>query len=531
MNLRLLPIASQTFVLTFLLIFLFIGLISILFQVKKGCNKPRAVVKTILFLGFWFFLALAFLRPQIQILAPSIPWLVFEEGLEKSELDFWKDSLNLENSIRVSTFNHQSDQVVLVGKKFSEEELFSLRRTDLKWILPAENGLIRDLSWKGYLRKGEAQQVYFSIFSSKPNQTLKLGIPKTDTSSLNSGWNDGVLVFNPTGQGRSEVSLILEKDTIATIRYFIGPSVPKKYNFQLGYPSLESRILSKWLRENDEAVGEQIQVSRETFLLSGKMYDSTQILVIDPPQLDKTPIQDWVNGAMGSLLLIQVGDPSSVAERVNRLFGTEFEVEPAKSDLENGLSALPFRWKMKRGQSLFLDQRIAIQKVGANFIGISLLESSYSLVLEGKNEQYEEIWGAVLGKLEPDEPRYKRLDYPVFHKQNTRVHLFDQDELPDFWMLGIDTIWLRRNPVNSFNAEGEWYPSEKGWVDAANDFSVYVHDSGELPAVFSSRLLTKFQMNSKKEGRVGYKSISPWLVLLGMLFFLGGMWIEPKWGR
>lgn len=527
MNLHFLPIVSQSIAITFLLTVLSIGLISMFFQVKKGCTMNRAAVKTVLFMGFWFFLALALLRPQIKIIDPSVPWLVFEEGLEKSEIDFWKDSLNLKNSTAISGFNHQSDQVVLVGKKFSEEELFSLRGIDLEWILPVENGLIRDLSWKGYLRKGEAQRIYFSIFSSKQNQTLKLGIPKTDSVSMNPGWNDGVLEFKPSGQGRSEIQLILEEDTIAHIRYFTGPSVPKRYDFQLGYPSLESRMLSKWLRENGEKVSEKIQVSRETFLQSEKMYDSTQILIIDPAQLGRKSIQDWVNGAMGNLLLIQVVDPSSVAQQINRVFGTEFELEPAKSSTEYGLSAVPFRWKMKRGQSLFLDQRIAIQKAGASLIGISLLESSYSLVLEGKNEQYEELWGAVLGKLEPDEPGSKHLDYPVFHNQNSSIQLFDQDGLPEFCIMGRDTVWLRRNPVNNFKAEGKWYPSETGWVDS-DDFSVYVHHSGELAAVFSSRLVINIQNDSKKVGLDRHKSVSPWVVLLGLLFFLGGMWIEPK---
>ena len=522
------PIASDYFIWTILILVLMIGLSSVLFYWKKGVSKNRLWVKSLLFLGFWSFLAFSLLRPQILNPKESEPWLVYEKGLERSEIDFWQDSLDLENSVEITDFEQQSDQVVLLGKEFSAEDLYPFRGLQVDWVLPKQNGLIKDISWKGYVRKGEAQRVFFSVYTSKPDQILKTSLPKTDSLALNLGWNQGVLEFKSAGQGRVEVPLMLGNDTIAVLRYFTGPSFPKKYQVQMGFPSMESRTLTAWLREKGETVSEQIQLSRETFLETEGKNDSLQVRIIDPAQLAQKSVQDWVKAGKGNLVMIQVGDPLALAQQVNRLFGTDFELESGEAELENGLEALPFSWKEKRGQQLFLEKRIAIQRVGSSQIGISLLESSYPLILAGKKEAYEGIWGAVFGALEPAEPRSKRLDAPVFQGLETQIQLFDQDSLPEFWSLGEDNVWLKVNPINPSQADGNWQPSGNGWMDAEGDFSVYSYQAEEFPSVSTSRYISDIQQDSIKAEKDQYRQISPWIWLIGMLVFLGGMWLEPK---
>lgn len=528
MSLDFSPIVSPPLLWTLLMLVLGIGLASVFFYGNKGVSKNRLWVKTGLFLGFWAFFALALFQPQIQKPQDSKPWLVYEEGIEQAELDFWKDSLGLEEAVEISEFDGQSERVVLLGKQFSKAELYPLRGREVDWVLPIENGLIRDISWKGYVRKGENQRVFYSIFSSQPDQILKLGVAKTDSVTLNSGWNQGVLEFRTAGQGRAEVTLMLQSDTLAMLRFFAGPSVPKKYQVQMGFPSAESRTLATWLRQKGENVSEQIQLSRETFLQTQENNDSLQIRIIDPAQLSQKAVQDWVKAGMGNLMLIQVSDPNALTQQVNRLFGTEFELESAGSELENGLEALPFRWKEKQGQKAFLDQRIAIQQVGSSQVGISLLESSYSMVMEGKREAYEEIWGEVFGAMEPDEPRSKRSNAPVLQGLEANFQLFEQDSLPEILRVGVDTIWLKVNPINEFQAEGNWQPNGTGWLDAGDDFSVYSYQVEDFPVVSTSKYISDIQQDSVKAEEEQFKEISPWIGLIGMLVFLGGMWVEPK---
>lgn len=321
---------------------------------------------------------------------------------------------------------------------------------------------------------------------------------------------------------------MLQSDTLAMLRFFTGPSVPKKYQVQMGFPSAESRTLATWLREKGENVSEQIQLSRETFLESNKNSDSLQVRIIDPAQLSQKSVQDWVKAGMGNLMLIQISDPNALTQQVNRLFGTEFELESAGSELEIGLEALPFRWKEKQGQKAFLDQRIAIQQVGSSQVGISLLESSYTLVMEGKKEAYEEIWGEVFGAMEPDEPRSKRSNAPVLQGLEANFQLFEQDSLPETLRMGEDTIWLKRSAINPFLAEGNWQATSSGWIDSGTDFSVYGYGLDEFPAVATARYISELQQNTKAVEEAQSKPISPWIGLIGMLVFLGGMWVEPK---
>ncbi|GMQ27639.1 hypothetical protein [Algoriphagus confluentis] len=522
------PITSDFFLWTILILVLGIGLAFVFFYGKKGISKNRLWVKTGLFFGFWAFLAISLLRPHVSDLKDSKPWLVYEESLEQAELDFWMDSLGLEKSVGISDFDLHSDPVVLLGKQFSKEELYFLRGKQVSWILPREQGIIRDISWKGYLRKGEVQRVSFSVFSSKSDQKLSLGIPQVDSVALVTGWNEGLLEFRPSGQGRAELPLVLEKDTLAVLRYFIGPAVPKKYQVQMGFPSAESRTLANWLREKGETVSEQIQLSRETFLQSNPQSDSLQVRIIDPAQLKQKSVQDWVKGEMGNLMLIQVSDPLALTQQVNRLFGTDFELESAGSELENGLEALPFSWKEKPGQEVFQENRIAIQRLGNAQIGISLLESTYPLLLEGKKESYEEIWGDVFGAMEPAEPRSKRLDAPVFQGLEAQIQLFDQDSLPEIWSAGEDTVWLKRSAINPFLAEGTWQATSIGWIDSGTDFSVYGYGLEELPAVRTARNISDLERNSNKIEESQSSPLSPWIGLIGMFLFLGAMWLEPK---
>ncbi len=528
MSLDFSPIVSLPLLWTILILVLGIGLTSVFFYRKKVVLKNRLWVKTGLFFGFWAFLAISLLRPKVPIIQASEPWLVYEEGIEQAELDFWKDSLGLEKAIEISRFDQQSDRVVILGKEFSKAELYPLRGREVNWVLPVENGLIRDISWKGYVRKGENQRVFYSIFSSQPDQMLKLGVEKADSIALNSGWNQGVLEFQTVGQGRLEVPLMLESDTLALLRFFVGPSVPKKYQVQMGFPSAESRTLASWLREKGETVSEQIQLSRETFLQTEENNDSLQIRIIDPDQLSQKSVQDWIKAGMGNLMLIQGSDPIALSQQVNRLFGTDFELESAGTALEYGLEAMPFSWKEKRGQRAFLDQRIAIQRVGSAQIGISLLESSYSLVIEGKKEAYEEIWGEVFGAMEPEEPRSKRLNAPVFWGLEANIQLFDQDSLPEVWRVGEDTLWMKRSAINPFLAEGNWQPTSFGWIDSGTDFSVYSYQAEDFPAVSTARVFSELQQDYRKAENEQYKEISRWIGLIGMLVFLGGMWVEPK---
>ena len=98
-------------------------------------------------------------------------------------------------------------------------------------------------------------------------------------------------------------------------------------------------------------------------------------------------------------------------------------------------------------------------------------------------------------------------------------------------MAGEDTVWLQRNPINSFQAEGKCKASEEGWIDAGDEFSLFIYEGNEFPALHSSQIIAEMQGEKntlKPSDKSQTKPISPWIWLIGMLVFLGGMWLEPK---
>ena len=65
-------------------------------------------------------------------------------------------------------------------------------------------------------------------------------------------------------------------------------------------------------------------------------------------------------------------------------------------------------------------------------------------------------------------------------------------------------------------------------LDAGEDFSVYSYLAEDFPAVTTASYISELQQDSRKAEKEQFKQISPWIGLIGMLLFLGGMWVEPK---
>ena len=475
------------------------------------------------------------LRPHWQINASGNRILVYQEGMENAAIDLWKDSLQIIRAVVLSKFQPRSEKVFLLGDRFTLQQLFALKDLDFEWILPGRQGTVRDLSWKGYLRKGEVQRLRFTIFSEEDSANLEISGSKLEQLALKKGWNSGLLEFYPSGLGKAEFPLMLDKDTLTSVRFFIGASLPKKYHFQLGFPGAESRTMSNWLREKGEKVTEEIKLSRETVLQSGTSADSMQILLIDPAQLDQKSVQDAVKNTKTALLVMNVGQVTETAKKLNRLFGTDFQPEQSSQSealiLQNGIETLPFSFSEKPGQKLLQDRSIAIQYAGSNPIAMSLVRASYPLALQAKTEDYEAVWGELFGLLEPDEEETWRMDAPLLSGISNEIQFLSRDSLPDQLAWDGDTTVLKSSAVNPFLAKGNLQVKDSTWVELDSGFSVYAYGKEELQSLKTAALIQEMKEGSDQESRSDSGSIrllSPWIWMVGMLLSLGLMWLEPK---
>ncbi|MGM0946737.1 MAG: hypothetical protein ACQEW9_16290 [Bacteroidota bacterium] len=530
------PIVSWTFLTVLFFLLLVVGLLPIYFYWRKGLPTQRLLTKGLLFLAFVFFFFLTLLQPSWEMDENQDPVLVYQDGLSLQLVSEWKDSLQVAKVVPISDFKRQSDRVILLGDYFKREDLYALREVDFDWVFPESNGLIKEIAWKSYLRKGVRQKVELAVYTDQEDHFLHLAEVDTDSVLLKKGWNWAELGFEPRGLGRIELPLLLGKDTLTHLRFFVGETKPKRYHFQMGFPSMESRTLSTWLRQKGEAVSEQVQLSRDTFLESGEVRDTLQIQIIDPRQINTKAIQEWVKNAEGALILMQVSEPVSLANEVNRLFGTAFELERSGSEVNRqvdlGINALPYSWKDKSGQTRLYDQSVAIQNSGGVQIAISLIASTAELILEGKEATYESFWGGLFGQLEPDEDFSLYQSAPVFRGLPTHFELMQRDSFPESWEIGVDTIFLQKNAINPFQRGGNWQPTGQEWMNSGDDFSIYAFSPEELPTVYTSAMVRAQQLDNQSSGEFSTPKthkLSDWIGLIGMLVALGLIWLEPKW--
>ncbi|HSF55912.1 MAG TPA: hypothetical protein VLA71_19310 [Algoriphagus sp.] len=514
------------------------GGIPVFLQWKNGASIQKVWIKSGLLLLFLLFFGLFLLQPSRPISENEASKLVYSEEVDRELMQFWQDSLEIKKAVSVENFQPEGQRVFLLGEEFSKESLYPFRNQNVSWILPESDRQISDISWKGYVRKGENQSLSYRIFSQKDSANLVLGQGEMELANvvLEKGWNAGELSFQTAGQRRSEVPLLINGDSVAVLRYFIGPAVAKKYHFEFSFPGQEVRVMSQWLESKGEKVSQEIRLSRATVLEGGDPNsDSLQIRLIDPQQLELKSLQDWVKSSEGALVVLNLSKPEETVRQINRLFGTDFQLNSAGSGesrtLANQLEAAPFSWVEKTGQEVLGEDAIAIQRVGGMQIAISLYSSTFPLFLQGNEVGYDAIWGELFGALEPAEPLSWKFAAPVLSGISTEIQLNKRDSIPKWIYNQEDSVNLVGALTNPFLAKGIYQSDSAGWVDFGENFSVYVYGQDELPSLYASALIKPLTFRTQDQESIlenNYSRISNWFWLVGVLLCLGLMWLEPK---
>lgn len=513
------------------------GAIPILLQSKSGIATQRIWIKSGLLFLFLLFFGLFLLQPSRPISEDEESVLVYSEYVDRVQVQFWQDSLEIKKAVSIEDYQEFGQQVFLLGEQFSKESLYHFRNQPVSWILPESDRQLSDLSWKGYLRKGERQRLSYRVFSQNDNTNLILRQGETELGKevLAKGWNTGELEFQTAGQGKVEVPMMMDGDSVGVLRFFIGPTVPKKYHFQFSFPGQEVRVLSQWIESKGEKVSQEIRLSRATVLEGGNAHsDSLQIRLIDPQQLELKSVQDWVKTSEGALVIMNLFKPEETVYQVNRLFGTDFQLQRTGQGesrvLENQLEAAPFKWAEKGGQKIFNDA-MAVQRIGGVRIAISFYSSTFPKFLEGDEVGYEAIWGELFGSLEPAEPQSWKFGAPNLSGISTEIQLNQRDSLPEWISSQVDSINLVGALTNPYMAKGVFQSDSTGWVDFGDDFSLYVYGQNEFPSIYANAVIKPLTYRYEGEGSTSgtnYAKISNWFWLVGMLLSLGLMWVEPK---
>ncbi len=478
-------------------------------------------------------------QPVWEVSKTTEPTLVFQKEMEKAQIRFWKDSLGIENESSIDQLKPEANPVYLVGNDYSPEQLHQLNGRQVQWIPLQKSGEFEFLEWKGTLRKGEIQKIRGNIqVDTLTEISIRLGEDILDQFTLELGMRDFELNFVAKIEGRNEVSLTLNGNQKADIRFFTKATQPKKYSLNFSFPDLETRFLSQYLRNQGELVNEEIQVSRDTRIKTpGMEQDTLEVLITEPSQVSGRVVKDAIE--KGSFIFfIRSGEPEKSVQAINKALKTDFSIIQSgigeSRVLENGAESLPFRFESGFGKNLLLEESVAILQVGNSQIGLSLLGPTFPIALAGDSLLYGRIWDEILGAMYPPEEQNWEMNAPVFAGFPSGLLLNQKDEETNSVSLEPDTLFLSPSLINPLTSTGEFITSETGWISLGDFLEVYSYAPDELQGVFQSRVLHNFlkssnQSNSGIDSITKEQKIPDWLYLVGILILFTLVWLEPRW--
>ncbi|MCE7057291.1 hypothetical protein LZF95_21600 [Algoriphagus sp. AGSA1] len=503
---------------------------------KAGLTSSRKAVKIALNTLFCLLLISYIFQPVWYSDKDEEAIFIYSPKAPKEKVRYWKDSLQIRKSMPIDKYQGTGNPVYLLGDDFTVSELLKLGGKEIEWIADFEYGSISFLEWKGILREGGNQVVEGKIEGSDSLEVLLAQqgevVSKTYTDSHAGTFS---LEFPVSVLGRNSLELKVGDNTLGHVNFFVRAAEPIHYRLLVSFPSAETRILSRFLTSSGEKVSGQVEISKNSVVQSGSSKsDSLQFLIIDPAQLSKKSTQQAVeNGA--SVLVMNMEDATTDIPAVNKAFGTNFKVrrttDEERREIEPGIEASPFEIERGMGQKTHFDNAFAVQQAGKTKIGVSMLGSTFPIMLAGDSLLYKELWDKMLATLLPDEPVVIEMDQPIFRGLHSEVHVIkDQFEEKS---IGIDSdsIFFQQSLVNPFYKTGNFINLDSGWIALGDSLEFYTYTPEEWPDLHAVKFRADFlksrpfvEPNSiPDKGRV-----ADWLWYGIFLVLLTLIWIEPK---
>jgi len=523
---------------TLLLIGLLLGLLLLIGLSLFRSSLPRHRKWTKFLLNAWMILLLmAFLmQPFWKSQSPSDPLLVHSGNITPDRLAYLKDSLQAEKSVEISSYKEGGNPLYLIGQDYSWEQLNLLHSESLQWIPEYKEGQLTYIRWQHFVPQGDLQTVKGRIMvTDSADISLQGWGAALAKTTLGYGSQDFELTFPAKILGKNQVELTINGTVIDSLNFFVMPASQLSYQLEFGSPNPEARFLAEFLTKKGNSVHLKVQLSTDMDLIkTTDSSDQPDILITDPSQVHRKDIQDILSSG-SNLLLLNLSDPAVDVSRINSLLGTNFNLKRdanlGKKEIEPNLHAWPYHFNNHLSQRKAISGAVAIQHIGSAKVGLSLLESTYPLMLRGDSTAYNRIWEQVLGALAPQEKSFIQIEQPVFIQIPHLVKYTQQEGTNQFLTIAGDTLFLNPSRSNPFRASTHWTPQVEGWQVLNDSLQVYSHGTG-WKEIQSLKRITQFIQSSRLPGfyqddRTGDK-INGWVWLGLFLISFGLVWIEPR---
>jgi hypothetical protein len=412
------------------------------------------------------------------------------------------------------------------------------------------------------------------IHTENDNAILKLLGPGGDEDSVqlkNKGSNPFTLTIKAGQPGKFIYQITLREETSTkTENLPVEVEEEKKLNilFVQPFPTFETRYLKNYLGEKGHAITLRYQVSKNVYRyeyanrekqsvpsLTATLLNSFDLLVITPAALQTLSSSEIraldlsIKSGLGMLVLI---DQKPVK---NNLSVFPLQPVPAAHDTVTlslpfekekiTLPATPLRVNASPAiQSLFVDSDKKILSGyfyhGSGKTGFQFLNETYRLALEGRKNEYADIWSPLIGhtarsaeskfkvNINSSFPRYpdQPIDFEVISSLEPPKLYYDSTRIPLKEDVVVENIW-----------HGTVWADHAGWHEFqfqdSSVFNFYVSAPKEWEALrIANQISQNKAYHSSHEIRqtsiTEYHPLSPLLFFILFLLASGTLWLAAK---
>lgn len=548
----------------------------------RTSGKRRLLFKIFLGILAVTSLALLALKPAIPKEIKEGRVVIITENFKQKQLDSLKKEFR---NLKVIDYGEEetlprladSKEVFVLGSGIPSYDLWAFENIPTTYLPGEELSGIIKLNYKQENKVGKRLEVRGEFVNPKLKNRLVLedaGGTALDSVVFDSDKNVNFNLSPPLNVSGNYVFSITEKDSLSEVinRNFLPIKVAEKQNLRIlilnAYPTFEIKYLKNFLAELGHEVVVKNRITTERFKfeffntdrmtldrLNSSNLQDFELLILDSGSLnslsnsERNALQKSISASgLGILILGEANTFSAFGDfytfNPQRVSATEVVL----NDLTGvSLNSQPYQLKKEFGLEEIHSSNSSIlsayKRIGQGRIGSTLLENTWQLQLEGKQDAYQQIWSKIVEQLSkrtseivswPSENEFVFKDEPFSFQIRTSL------EHPRVLDRNNRLIPLKQDFKSSELWIGKTYPRETGWQtlkmeqDSILNFDYYVFDSKDWQSLKSyqdtqeNRRFFQKEPIEKEEKTKTPVAINPlWFYVL-FLLAIGGLWLEPK---
>ena len=512
---------------------------------SKTPSTSRKAVRAVLNGLLWLVLAGYVLQISWSTSRPATHALLSGDDVPETYARAIQGSLGIPERFTARTLKNTYDSITLVGQDFPVETLTRLSQSVVRWVPYDQPDRVRELRWKGVVRQGEMQRVTGQIQSSTDSQLLRVryGNQTLDSLILKQGGNTVALQFPVFGRGCIQTELLLGKQPLDTVRFHSRPITPLLVQFVLNNPDFESKTLADWLGKQGHSVqiittlAKNVRNSTGINGLPTNAGKKPDLVITDPANAAGIIVRNAVAGGK-AVLFINLSNPVADVAAVNRALGTRWQVRRVSNQetvpAGSNLTAHPYRFTNVLNQYGVSGYAVAVQQT-AGRVGVSLLNETFPLSLSGDSIAYNQVWYAIIARLQPTQKDNVFVDAPIFSSLPNQIYVNNSAVNNPSFRVGTDTVRLTPSPLNQQSASGTLLTKQTGWQPMQDSIEVYSENTARGNPAAARQVVSQFmlahstyRLTKAALARRAEETVPAWAWLTLFLVCLTALWIEPK---